>query len=312
MSTCCRPGCRPRSADFFYARGFPGDGFAYPADPAEACDRLAAEGITEAWSLPYARRPGSAADLNQAMARFAAAHADGAGVKVIGGCTVHPADGQPARLVRTAVEDLGLRVLKLHCSVGDFRPDDRRLDPVWEYVSAVALPVVLHAGHAPDGHTEAAELAPVATVARRHPEARIIIAHCGHAASDVALRLVAEHPGVHADLTPVLHQPVRPPGRAGRGGRQGAVRLGRAQHRADRDRAAGRAGRCGRWPDRSGAGRRIAGGTALRLLDEVQAYRLARGRAAQWCLPTEPTSCTASRRITSERAELIVYETRCV
>ena len=196
--------------DFFFARGFPGDGFAYPADPAEACDRLAAEGITEAWSLPYARRPGSAAELNASMARFAAAHTDGAAVTVIGGCTVHPADDRPAGLVRAAVEDLGLRVLKLHCSVGDFAADDRRLDPVWEYVSAVALPVVLHAGHAPDGHTEAAELAPVAAVARRHPDARIIIAHCGHAASSVALRLVAEHPGLHADLTPVLHQPVRP------------------------------------------------------------------------------------------------------
>jgi uncharacterized protein len=195
---------------FFHTRGFPSDGFAYPADPAEACDRLAAEGISAAWSLPYARRPGSAAELNRAMARFAAGHADGAPVTIIGGCTVHPADDRPAGLVRTAVEDLGLRVLKLHCSVGDFTPDDRRLDPVWEYVSAVALPVVLHAGHAPDGHTEAAELAPVATVARRHPEARIIIAHCGHTASDVALRLVAEHPGVHADLTPVLHHPVRP------------------------------------------------------------------------------------------------------
>jgi hypothetical protein len=196
--------------DFFFARGFPGDGFAYPADPAEACDRLAAEGITEAWSLPYARRPGSAAELNASMARFAAAHTDGAAVTVIGGCTVHPADDRPAGLVRAAVEDLGLRVLKLHCSVGDFAADDRRLDPVWEYVSAVALPVVLHAGHAPDGHTEAAELAPVAAVARRHPDARIIIAHCGHAASSIALRLVAEHPGLHADLTPVLHQPVRP------------------------------------------------------------------------------------------------------
>lgn len=197
--------------DFFYARGFPGDGFAYPADPGEVCDRLAAEGIGAAWSLPYARRPGSAAELNQAMARFAAAQGGGNGaLRVIGGCTVHPADDRPADLVRAAVEDLGLRVLKLHCSVGDFAADDRRLDPVWEYVSAVALPVVLHAGHAPDGYTEAAELAPVATVARRHPAARIIIAHCGHTATDVALRLLAEHPGLHADLTPVLHQPVRP------------------------------------------------------------------------------------------------------
>jgi uncharacterized protein len=197
--------------DFFYARGFPGDGFAYPADPGEVCDRLAAEGIGAAWSLPYARRPGSAAELNQAMARFAAAQRGGGGaLRVVGGCTVHPADDRPADLVRAAVEDLGLRVLKLHCSVGDFAADDRRLDPVWEYVSAVALPVVLHAGHAPDGYTEAAELAPVETVARRHPEARIIIAHCGHTASSEALRLVAEHAGLHADLTPVLHQPVRP------------------------------------------------------------------------------------------------------
>jgi uncharacterized protein len=195
---------------FFAARGFSSDRFAYPADAGAVCGQLAAEGVSEVWSLPYARRPGSAAELNTAMARLAAAHADGAAVRVIGGCTVHPADDHPAGLVRSAVEDLGLRVLKLHCSVGDFAPDDRRLDPVWEYVSAVAVPVVLHAGHAPDGHTEAAELAPVETVARRHPAARIIIAHCGHTASDVALRLVAEHPGVHADLTPVLQQPVRP------------------------------------------------------------------------------------------------------
>ena len=256
---------------FFHARGFPGDGFAYPADPAEACDRLAAEGIGEVWSLPYARRPGSAADLNTAMARFAAAHAEGAAVRVIGGCTVHPADGDPASLVRTAVEDLGLRVLKLHCSVGDFAPDDRRLDPVWEYVSAVALPVVLHAGHAPDGHTEAAELAPVAAVARRHPAARIIIAHCGHAASDEALRLVAEHPGVHADLTPVLHEPVRP------APAQLAALAGKLLFGSDApntgltvsDLLAGLAGADGEISAQARAA--ITGGTAQRLLSEVRA-----------------------------------------
>jgi uncharacterized protein len=193
---------------FFDSHGIDSGRFAYPADHGEICGRLAAEGVSEVWSLPYARRPGAAEDLNKAMASLAARR-DGP-VRVIGGCTVHPGDDQPLTLLRSAVEDMGLRVLKLHCSVGDFTPDDPRLDPVWAYAAEVALPVVLHAGHAPDGHTEAAELAPVAAVARRHPDARIIIAHCGHAASDVALRLVAEHPGLHADLTPVLHQPVRP------------------------------------------------------------------------------------------------------
>jgi hypothetical protein len=195
---------------FFDRNGIDSGRFAYPADHGEVCDRLAAEGISEVWSLPYARRPGSAAELNASMAGLAAARRAGP-VRVIGGCTVHPGDDQPVAVVRTAVEDLGLRVLKLHCSVGDFAPDDQRLDPVWEYAAEIALPVVLHAGHAPDGHTDDTELEPVAEVARRHPGARIIIAHCGHTASQAALRLVADHEHVYADLTPVIHRAVRPP-----------------------------------------------------------------------------------------------------
>ena len=195
---------------FFDSSGIDSARFAYPADHGEICDRLAAEGISEVWSLPYARRPGSAADLNASMAGLAAARRGGP-VRVIGGCTVHPGDDQPVTLLRSAVEDLGLRVLKLHCSVGDFSPDDPRLDPVWGYAAEIALPVVLHAGHAPDGHTGEAELEPVAEVARRHPGARVIIAHCGHTASEAALRLVAEHEHVYADLTPVIHHAVRPP-----------------------------------------------------------------------------------------------------
>jgi uncharacterized protein len=194
---------------FFDSHGVDSGRFAYPADHGEVCERLAAEGVSEVWSLPYARRPGSAADLNQAMASLAAARRGGP-VRVVGGCTVHPCDDQPLTVLRNAVEDMGLRVLKLHCSVGDFSPDDPRLDPVWGYAAEVALPVVLHAGHAADGQTDGAELEPVAAVARRHPGARVIIAHCGYPASEAALRLVAGHENVYADLTPVIYQPVQP------------------------------------------------------------------------------------------------------
>ena len=234
---------------FFDGYGIDSGQFAYPTDHGEVCGRLAAEGVTEVWSLPYARRPGSAAELNKSMARLAAGQRGGP-VRVIGGCTVHPGDDDPVILLRTAVEDLGLRVLKLHCSVGDFTPDDPRLDPVWAYAAEVALPVVLHAGHASDGHTDEGELRPVAAVARRHPGARVIIAHCGHTASAAALRLVARHENVFADLTPVIHRPVRPGGRgADRAGGQAVVRLGRAQHRADRNPTA-------RWRRLPGPARR--------------------------------------------------------
>ena len=77
---------------FFDRHGIDSGRFAYPADHGEVCDRLAAEGISEVWSLPYARRPGSAAELNASMAALAAARRGGP-VRVIGGCTVHPGDG---------------------------------------------------------------------------------------------------------------------------------------------------------------------------------------------------------------------------
>jgi predicted TIM-barrel fold metal-dependent hydrolase len=201
---------------FFDSHGVDSGRFAYPADHGEVCERLAAEGVSEVWSLPYARRPGSAADLNQAMASLAAARRGGP-VRVVGGCTVHPGDDQPLTVLRNAVEDMGLRVLKLHCSVGDFSPDDPRLDPVWGYAAEVALPVVLHAGHAADGQTDGAELEPVAAAVAGGgggppppPGARVIIAHCGYPASEAALRLVAGHENVYADLTPVIYQPVQP------------------------------------------------------------------------------------------------------
>jgi predicted TIM-barrel fold metal-dependent hydrolase len=185
---------------------------AYPVDHDAVLAALAADGIDELWTLPYAHKPGMAAALNQAMAGIAAA---GGPVKVLAGATVHPGDDDPAGLVRAAVLEHGLRALKLHCSVGDYRADDPGLDPVWAYAAEVALPVVVHVGHAVSGHTEAAELEPVVTVATRHPGAVLIIAHCAAPSVDAALDLVEAHPNVYADLVPVVTRTVPlPPARA--------------------------------------------------------------------------------------------------
>jgi predicted TIM-barrel fold metal-dependent hydrolase len=188
---------------FFDAHHYDTSTFAYPLDHHEVCRRLAADGVTSVWSLPYARRPGTAARLNESMAAAVIALAS-APLEVLGGATVHPADEAPAEIVRRAVEDSGARVLKLHCSVGDFAADDRRLDPVWAYVSEIALPVVVHAGHASTGRTTATDIGPIGVVAERWPEVRLIVAHCGYPASEETLDLVAAYPHVYADLTPVV------------------------------------------------------------------------------------------------------------
>jgi len=189
--------------EFFEAGGLVT--LAYPLDHAEICDRLAEEGVGTVWALPYTHRPGVAAWLNEESAVTAARPL---AVDVVGGATVHPGDDDPLGVVRHAVEDLDLRVLKLHCSVGDHEPTDPRLTPVWEYVEQVSLPVVVHAGHSVIGTTLAEELGPIDEVARRHPGAPIVIAHCGHHAVAEAVELVARHPNVYADLTPVVSEAV--------------------------------------------------------------------------------------------------------
>lgn len=196
----------------FFADRLGYEAWAYPDDHDTVCVRLAEEGVEEAWTLPYAHKPGVSDGLNQATATIAAHQADGP-VRIVAGATTHPGDHDPVDAVRRAVEDLGARVLKLHCSVGDYSPDDPRLDPVWAYTSSIALPTVVHAGHAISGHTDDNELDPIATVAGRWPQARIIIAHCGHRAAATALDLVARHRELYVDLTPVVFETVvAPPG----------------------------------------------------------------------------------------------------
>lgn len=189
----------------FFDQHMPG-GLQYPLDHRTVLDRHAADGIGTVWTLPYAHKPDMAVDLNSAMVHLGRDLADHP-VEVVVGCTAHVGDDDPGGLVVAAAE-AGARICKLHCSVGDFEADDRRLDPVYEAATRLGLPVVIHLGHAVSGHTEAEELAPVDRVAERHPGCTLIIAHAGHRAHHVALSLLDRHPNLYADLTPVVDEPV--------------------------------------------------------------------------------------------------------
>lgn len=196
----------------FFLQGMAAADFAYPTHHGVVLDRLAAEGVDVVWHLPYTHRPGVASGLNEAAATAADDAASGTGpgasVTVVPGCTVHPDDDAPLDIVRRAVEDLGARVLKIHCSVGDHDSDHPALDPVWHYVSEVRLPTVVHVGHSVLGSTEGDELSPVDRTATRFPEAPVVLAHTAHPATAAALALLDAHPSVHADLTPVVRQQV--------------------------------------------------------------------------------------------------------
>lgn len=176
----------------------------YPHEFAAARECLIAAGVQRCWSLPYARRAGTASALNRWMVETFADDP-----VVIPGATVHPADDVEA-VLDEALDELQLRIVKLHCSVGEYDPDDPRLDPLWRRVSLGGHPVVVHAGRAVSGTTSADEIAPVARVAQRWPEARIVVAHCGTPAVDATLELLRRTRSTYADLTPVVvqHAPI--------------------------------------------------------------------------------------------------------
>ncbi len=179
---------------------------AYTLDYPELLSRHVEDGIDTIWNLPYAHKPGMAAALNESMLEVADECA-GYGVTFVSGCTVHPDDPDPGGDVRDAYA-AGSRVLKLHCSVGDYNPDDPRLAPVYDAAAEVRMPVTIHAGHSITGHTEASELAPIAAAVAAHPETTFILAHSGHHAYDEAIELLAVHPNLYCDLTPVTFEPV--------------------------------------------------------------------------------------------------------
>jgi uncharacterized protein len=174
---------------------------AYPNDHEAVLDALAAAGVSLAWHLPYAHKPGVASGLNLASAALVSTWRSHP-VSLVGGIAVHPGDDTPARLVGAAVDAHGLRVVKLHCSVGDFEVDDPRLDQMWQLVASRAVPVVVHAGHDVSGETRAGELAGIDRVATRFPAAPIVIAHAAHPDTSAAVSLVESHDNVYVDLTP--------------------------------------------------------------------------------------------------------------
>ncbi|AXV06300.1 hypothetical protein DVS28_a1608 [Euzebya pacifica] len=178
------------------------DRFAYPLDTGEVLGAHLADGFTSAWTLPYAHQPGMAARLNADVAALARTLST-AGMTVVPGLTVHPADADPGGDVEAAHDDGG-RVLKLHCSVGSYGPDDVRLDGALTVAGERGIPVVVHVGHAPSGRTAGEELDALGVAAARHPDTTFVIAHCAHPATAAAMDLLARHDNLMADLTPVV------------------------------------------------------------------------------------------------------------
>lgn len=111
--------------------------------------------------------------------------------------------------MRMGHQQLGLRGIKLMPMYAGFRPDEERLDPLWEYASQHSLPVLLHTGttfisQAPLEYTLPRHLDRVAI---RFPDVKIIAAHVGHPYEPECVALIRKHPNVYADVSALHYRP---------------------------------------------------------------------------------------------------------
>jgi predicted TIM-barrel fold metal-dependent hydrolase len=117
---------------------------AHPFEPEAVAETLSARGVERFCFFTYAHRPGMARALNQWVAETAARYPQAVALG-----TLHPGDADLAGVVRDAIDELGLRGFKFHCSVQQFSVDDERLFPLYERAEAEGLCFVLHAGTMP-------------------------------------------------------------------------------------------------------------------------------------------------------------------
>ena len=142
---------------------------------------------------------------DQYVADYVAAHAD----RLIGFLSVDPTQDGWQDELRHGHETLGLRGMKLMPMYAGFRPDEDRLDPLWEYAGAHNLPVMLHTG------TTFLDKAPlevtmprwVDNVARRFSTVKIICAHLAHPYEGECVAVIRKHPNVYADVSALYYRP---------------------------------------------------------------------------------------------------------
>jgi uncharacterized protein len=169
------------------------------SDPVYAADVLRRQGVVRAVVLPEHCIMTSGDVRTETVLEFCAARPE----LYLPFASVNPnLDPEPDRLLRGYLER-GARGLKLYPSYQFFRPDERRVYPIYEVCAEAAVPVLVHVGSSviPGTRLEYCHPDHLAPVARDFPTLPLVMAHGGRGHwYDRCLRLVAEHEHVYIDV----------------------------------------------------------------------------------------------------------------
>jgi uncharacterized protein len=105
------------------------------------------------------------------------------------------------RELERAFDQLGLMGVKLHPSMQEFYPNDASLDPIFAFIEARGLPVIVHTGASAAGHPDIYSRPMLLDeVACKHPDLKLILAHAGRPFYAEAALLIRKYPNVYADI----------------------------------------------------------------------------------------------------------------
>ena len=178
------------------------DGF-FIASRAQPLETLLLEldvaGLEKAVLLPIdtLRTRGLASFTNEQIAELVAMAPD----RLIGFASVDPLPPDAAGRLLQAVEELGLRGLKLSPPSQDFYADDRQAYPVYEQAQALGIPVVIHTGMSWEPNARLAYGRPLRLepILADFPELRVVATHFGWPWSLELAALAMKYPNLYID-----------------------------------------------------------------------------------------------------------------
>lgn len=125
--------------------------------------------------------PASLRRGNEHLARLVRGHED----RLVGFCVVDPRQPDAPADLRHAIEDLGLRGVKM--VPAGWYPHEERVQPTFEVAHQLRLPALFHSGVFIDGRSSRFCRPSYFEALREHPGMRITLAHLGWPWSDEAI-----------------------------------------------------------------------------------------------------------------------------
>jgi uncharacterized protein len=122
--------------------------------------------------------------------------------RFLGFASVNPNMNNACEVLENAIQNLGLKGLKLHPPLQNFYPNDKRVWPVYELANELGIPVVFHVGSTPFGNLvklKQADPILIDDVANDFPSLKIILTHLGTLWHNESFMITEKHPNVYID-----------------------------------------------------------------------------------------------------------------